>query len=165
MEHWADFSKLTLERMAAGGVFLTVQGEKPNTMTIGWGSLSVYWGKPVFIVPVRESRYTYELLKTAKEFTVSVPGDANAFKAALGICGSRSGRDCDKYSLAGLKLQAGRTVETPVIEDCAVHYECRILTSLPLKLESLPEEIRERCYPKGDAHTLFFGEIVAAYEG
>ena len=165
MEHWADFGKLTLERMAAGGVFLTVKGEKPNTMTMGWGSLSVYWGKPVFIVPVRESRYTYELLKTAKEFTVSVPGESGAFKTALGICGSCSGRDCDKYSLAGLKLQAGRTTETPVIQGCAVHYECRILTSLPLGLERLPEDIKVRCYPKGDEHTLFFGEITAAYEG
>ena len=143
MEHWADFGKLTLERMAAGGVFLTVKGEKPNTMTMGWGSLSVYWGKPVFIVP----------------------GESGAFKTALGICGSCSGRDCDKYSLAGLKLQAGRTTETPVIQGCAVHYECRILTSLPLGLERLPEDIKARCYPKGDEHTLFFGEITAAYEG
>ena len=24
-------------------------------MTIGWGSLSIYWGRPVFIAPVRLS--------------------------------------------------------------------------------------------------------------
>ena len=85
MEHWAQQGKLTLERMAKGGVFLTVNGETgPNTMTMGWGSLSVYWGKPVLIIPVRKSRYTHELLQTAQEFTVSVPGD-DSFRAALGV--------------------------------------------------------------------------------
>ena len=32
-----EFSDTTLERMSGKGVFLTVGGDKPNTMTIGWG--------------------------------------------------------------------------------------------------------------------------------
>ena len=68
-----EFSDTTLERMSGKGVFLTVGEDKPNTMTIGWGSISVYWNKPVFIVPVRHSRYSYSILEKGSGFTVSVP--------------------------------------------------------------------------------------------
>ena len=27
-------------------------------MIIGWGGITFFWGKPIFIVPVRQSRYT-----------------------------------------------------------------------------------------------------------
>ena len=110
-----DFANETLERMSGRGVFLTVGEDKPNTMTIGWGSISVYWGKPIFIVPVRHSRYSYSILEEGDVFTVSVPPLTQEMNSALGICGSRSGRDTDKYGLAGLSLLPGRTVKVPVI--------------------------------------------------
>jgi hypothetical protein len=74
----------TLERLRNGGALLTVRSNGAvNTMTIGWGSLSVYWGRPVFIVPVRLSRHTHFLLEQAEEFTVTVPrGDE--LRRALG---------------------------------------------------------------------------------
>ena len=56
------------------GVLLTTRAEDQlNTMTIGWGKIGIEWGKPVFIAYVRESRYTFQLLKKSGEFTVNVP--------------------------------------------------------------------------------------------
>ena len=79
------------------GAFLTVRnGDVINTMTIGWGSIGIMWGKPVLMVPVRYSRVTYELLQTADEFTVMVPTNGT-MKKELAFAGSKSCREVDKF--------------------------------------------------------------------
>ena len=37
--NYLDALKTTTDHLANGGIFLTVGGEKPNTMTIGWASI------------------------------------------------------------------------------------------------------------------------------
>ena len=50
-------------QLTNGGAFLiTADGKRVNVMTIGWGGINYYWKRPVFIVPVRQSRYTKEIL-------------------------------------------------------------------------------------------------------
>ena len=39
LNYFEQVNRIT-ERMAHGGVFLSVAGDKPNTMTIGWGAAS-----------------------------------------------------------------------------------------------------------------------------
>ena len=49
-----DYSDKIMEALGNGGLFLNSKlDEKINSMTIGWGSISIYWGKPIFIAPVR----------------------------------------------------------------------------------------------------------------
>ena len=56
------------------GILLTTAAEgKVNTMTIGWGTIGIEWGKPLFVAYVRDSRYTMEMLGKNPEFTVNVP--------------------------------------------------------------------------------------------
>ncbi|NMB08592.1 MAG: flavin reductase family protein, partial [Tissierellia bacterium] len=94
-----------LKSLEERGAFLTVKDNenRVNTMTIGWGNIGYEWGRPVFIVLVRESRYTHELLENAKDFTVSIPLD-NKMNKALGYCGSKSGRDYDKFKECDLNI-------------------------------------------------------------
>lgn len=161
---FGDYAQATLEQLSGKGAFFTVgkTGQKQNTMTIGWGSLSFYWGKEIFIAPIRTSRYTFSLLEGADQFTVSVPLEGK-MDAALGICGSKSGRDIDKFSAAGLQLLPARTIETPVIAGCDIYYECKILYTTDLVKEKLPPEVLAAAYPKDDFHRLVFGQIVACY--
>ena len=87
------------------GAFLTVKdGEKINTMTIGWGNIGYVWNRPIFTFMVRKSRYTIDLLKNADNFTVSIPLNKN-MKNALKVCGSKSGRDIDKFKECNLTLE------------------------------------------------------------
>lgn len=145
------------------GAFLTVKnGEKINTMTIGWGNLGVIWMKPVFTVLVRFSRYTYELIQDAGEFTVSVPLNNNLAKT-LAFCGTRSGRDYDKFKECGLTLRDGVKVDTPVIEDCELHYECKVIYKQVMEPAALDKEIRNAKYSNNDYHVMFYGEIVSSY--
>jgi flavin reductase (DIM6/NTAB) family NADH-FMN oxidoreductase RutF len=56
-----------------------------------------------------------------------------------------------------------REVRSPVIEQCVVHYECRILHRNDLVPEALAQAVREQFYAQGDFHRFYQGEIVAAY--
>jgi flavin reductase (DIM6/NTAB) family NADH-FMN oxidoreductase RutF len=98
---------------------------KPNVMTIGWGTLGAIWGRPVFLVLVRPSRHTYSRLEEVGEFTVNVP--PRELAAGVNLCGTVSGRDRDKFQEARLTPVASRQVRPPIIQECVVHYECRIL--------------------------------------
>jgi len=57
--------KETLEVMGGRGLLLVSVDKdgKPNAMTIGWGTIGIIWGKPIFAVLVRPSRYTYGLIE------------------------------------------------------------------------------------------------------
>ncbi|MDR2441724.1 MAG: flavin reductase [Planctomycetaceae bacterium] len=152
-----------LQRLKSGA-FLTVKnGERINTMTIGWGLIGVQWQLPVFTVLVRPSRFTFELIETASDFTVSVPKD-DRFNSALTLCGSTSGRNVDKFKSAGLVTKPAQKIITPVIDGDCFHYECQILYKTPLNSNEITPSIVKSCYPIGDFHTLYFGKIVDCYD-
>ena len=67
------------QALPGDGAFLCVGGKRPNTMTIGWGGLTYFWGKHVFLAPVRPQRFTHPLLEQEGEFTVCVPAPKVAF--------------------------------------------------------------------------------------
>ncbi|MBQ9613427.1 MAG: flavin reductase [Lachnospiraceae bacterium] len=156
-----DYADL-ITAMLPKGVLLNTQGEKFNSMVIGWGHLGTLWGKSTFVVYVRQSRYTKKLIDEAKEFSVSVPLkeiDPKIFK----ICGTMSGRDIDKVREAGLTLVDGETIRTPAVKEYPLTLECKVLYQQDQDLGKIPEEIVNRMYADGDFHTMYVGEIVDAY--
>jgi len=146
------------------GAFLTVDdGTEKNTMTIGWGNIGYIWNLPIFEVLVRESRHTYKLINRADEFTVSVPLQ-NQLEEELSYCGSRSGRDVDKFKELDLETSPGQKLNTPFISGCDIFYECDIVYSQKMNRSDLKEEIKENNYPDSDYHTIYYGEIKGVYK-
>ena len=147
------------------GAFLSVSaGDVDNTMTIAWGALSFMWRKPVVIVMVRYSRYTYELLEKVDTFTVSIPFEKDTFfKEALKSCGTLSGKDTDKWQQAGLEKLPAHKVKAPLVGGCDLHYECKIIGKTELKPGMLDKDLEEQFYGKGDYHVLYYGEILGTY--
>lgn len=144
------------------GAFLTTEVDGAvNTMTIAWGSVGFMWGKPVFMAMVRPSRFTYECIEKSNQFTVSIP--FKDMSTALGICGSKSGRDTDKIAAANLTTVPGKKISTPVIADCGLHYECKVVYKQEMLPEQLAADLQQKWYANGNYHTLFFGEILATY--
>ena len=111
-----------------GGIFLTTKGEKANSMVIGWGGIVYFWNAPVFLAPVRASRYTHPVLDSTGFFTVSIPLGRDLRKE-IAFCGSKSGRDYDKLKECGLTPVPGKTVPVPIIGECGLHYECKVFTN------------------------------------
>ena len=160
--NYLDAIRTTTEHLQHGGVFLTVAGETPNTMTIGWGSVGCVWGKPVFTVLVRPQRHTYEMIKAAGEFTVSVP-TKNALKAELAFAGTKSGRDLNKFDGHGLTAAPAQEVGAPIVAECGLHFECRTLLTQDMTPDRMDPSLAAKVYPAADFHTMFFGEIVRCY--
>ncbi|WP_373898543.1 flavin reductase family protein [Haloimpatiens sp. FM7315] len=153
-----------LKSLQKRGAFLTVKDKdgKVNTMTIGWGNIGYDWGKPVFSVLVRESRYTYELIENAEDFTVSVPLDDD-LKSALAFCGSKSGKNFNKFNECNLKAIEGKTTKSPVIDNCGMVYECKIVYKHVVEAENIKDETKEKWYKSGDMHRVYYGEITNCY--
>ena len=157
-----DALREVMEQMTRGGVFLSVGGERPNVMTIGWGWIGYCWGKPVFVAVVRPQRHTYGILQRTGEFTVSVPA-AGTMRAELTFAGTKSGRDVDKFQGHGLTAAPARKVGAPVVAECPLHLECRTLLVQDMTADRMAESVLEESYPQRDLHVMFFGEIVDCY--
>ncbi|MFP3950561.1 MAG: flavin reductase family protein [Candidatus Bathyarchaeia archaeon] len=157
-----EYSKETNELMRDGGLLLVSGGQgKPNAMTIGWGFLGTIWRNPYFLVAVRESRFTHDLLEGSDGFTVCLPG--RDMEGALEICGTKSGRDLDKFKELGLKADRSPTIKTPYIEESPIYYECEIKYKHDLEKDKLPESLRYDVYPGGDLHTIYYGEVLGTW--
>lgn len=159
---YESLAKAFLEQLPKGA-FMSVHAEPDNTMTIGWGALGYMWKKPVLVVMVRPSRHTCGLVDEEKAFTVSVPLDQDLQDELL-ACGRHSGRDGDKFERFGLdKQQARALLDAPIVGDCSLHYECRVLLRQPMDPSALDDVVRESAYPNGDYHVLYFAEILDTY--
>ena len=106
MFHSVDPKLLDLNPFAAIGDqwMLITAGtkERCNTMTASWGGVGVLWGKNVATAYIRPQRYTKEFVDAQGYFTLSFFGEA--YRKALNLCGSRSGRDVDKVRECGFTV-------------------------------------------------------------
>ena len=77
-----------------------------NTMTASWGGVGVLWNKPVLYCFIRPQRYTHEFTEASAR--ISATFFSEDYRAALTLCGRKSGRELDKVKECGL---------TPVVGD------------------------------------------------
>lgn len=128
-----------------------------NSMTVSWGGLGVLWGKNVAFVFVRKSRYTYEFMEKADSVTLSFLSDE--YKEAKSLFGSASGRATDKYTASGLHATLDIDFNGYYVAEADFVLKMKKLYSVDIPYERLPEDIRNRYYPKGDMHTMYVCEI------
>jgi flavin reductase (DIM6/NTAB) family NADH-FMN oxidoreductase RutF len=141
-----------------GGDWMLVTAGTPehfNTMTASWGGLGVLWERKVCFIFIRPTRYTYEFIEKAEVFTLSFFGEQ--YRKALQFCGSRSGRNTDKVSGAGL---------TPVGDGGAVYFNearlvllCRKLYYQDIAPERFLDPAIDSMYPQKDYHRMYVGGI------
>jgi flavin reductase (DIM6/NTAB) family NADH-FMN oxidoreductase RutF len=163
-QQWNRFATELYSRLNGQGVFLTAKaGAQANTMTISWGSVGVFWGKPVVTAPVRFSRFTHNMIEKAGVFTISIPREGEMEKE-LAYCGTKSGRDVDKFAECGMTVRPGRTLPAPVVGEAWMHIECRVLYKTDMAAGGFAPDLDSKLYPDGDFHTLYLGEVVDFYE-
>ena len=162
-----DYAGVILKQMDKGILMTTAADGQQNTMVIGWGHIGIIWGKPTFCAYVRESRHTKSLVDKNGEFTVNIPLGA-VDKNIIAVCGTKSGRDMDKFSQLGLETEPGMTVSVPGIRQLPLTLECKVLYKQDQDAAAIDGACFDRYYTKGtrnegDYHTLYLGEITAAY--
>ena len=103
-------------------------GDRLGVMTVAW--IAIAGSTPSSVVmAVRSTRHTLALIRESGEFTVNIASVSLA--EAVDYCGIVSGRNTDKFEDTGLTPVPGAVVATPVIEECPLNLECRVLREVP----------------------------------
>ncbi|MFO7635798.1 MAG: flavin reductase family protein [Clostridia bacterium] len=162
--NYTDVLKQAMEQLGKGGAFLTTCYDgKINTMTIGWGTAGILWSKPVLTVMVRYSRHTYNLIEKAGEFTVSFPQQGELARELV-ICGTKSGRNIDKFDECGFKPVESFTVKTPCIDKCGIHFECKTIYKQAMEPGLIGDKVKDLFYRNNnDYHVVYYGEITRCH--
>ncbi|MBR3250229.1 MAG: flavin reductase [Erysipelotrichaceae bacterium] len=158
-----DYAEL-ISKSLRPGILLNSNGDKFNSMVIGWGHLGVIWGMDTFCVYVRRSRYTKSQIDKTGAFTVSVPLYGKPDENISMICGKRSGRDINKAD--HLTLVDAEKNNVPGVKEYPITIECQVIYSQDQDLKDIPQDIKDHYYADEDAdniHTLYIGKIVSAY--
>ncbi len=113
---------------------------RPNLMTAAWGGVCCS-DPPSVGVSLRKATYTYGSIKERNAFTVNIP--SSNYVKETDYVGIASGRDADKWQIAGLTPTPSGVVDAPYVAEFPLILECRLLHALELGL-----------------HTHFIGEIV-----
>lgn len=158
---YKDYVSEAIKGFDEGRVLLVSQGKEglPNVMAIGWGTVGIIWRRPMFLVLVRPSRHTYNLIEETGEFTVNIAPPQ--LKEVVQYCGTVSGRDHNKFKEKQLTALPSKKVKTPIIKECILHFECRVVYKNDPIPSELEKSIISALYSKGDFHRIYFGEILA----
>ena len=114
---------------------------KKNIITVGM--FGYFSGKPTLVgVGIAPSRHSCDLIRQSGEFVVNIVDEK--LLDAVQICGERSGRDVDKFTLAKLTPKKGIKVNASLIAESPLSIECKVVKEVEV----------------GD-HIWFMGEVVA----
>ncbi len=116
------------------------------------------WQKPLVMVVVRPTRYTYEFTEKCDSFTVAAFPEN--MKDKLAYLGSHSGRDSDKIAESGLTPEVASAVDSPGFEEADLLLECKKTYFDDFKPENFVADYIAKQYDN-DYHRMYFGEIVA----
>lgn len=126
-----------------------------NTMTASWGNLGVLWGKPVAICYIRPQRHTFPIVESTDRLSLSFLGED--YRDALKICGTKSGRDVNKFEISGLSVS--EYDQTPYINEADTVLVCKKLYADYLKDEAFTSTEPLSHYPDKDFHKFYICEI------
>ncbi len=155
----SDIEINLIELIASDWMLVTAGNSKKfNTMTANWGGMGYLWNKPVVFVFVRPERYTFGFIEGTDGFTLTFYDET--YRAALNICGTKSGKDCDKIAEAELTPYFTET-GYPAFKEAKLIIECRKLYSTMLEEGKFIEFGLLKTYyaNKGGLHKLYIAEI------
>ena len=117
---------------------------RANIITLG-EVFNVSIRDPVILgIAIAKPRYSHELISATREYVVNLP--TAGMVEQVDRCGTVSGRQVDKFTEFGLTAVAAEKVRPPLIAECPINIECRVIGI---------QEI-------GD-HDLFLGEALAEH--
>jgi flavin reductase (DIM6/NTAB) family NADH-FMN oxidoreductase RutF len=157
-----QFSTRIFESWDKGWFLLTAGSfadKKFNCMTVSWGMMGTMWNKPIVQVVVRPSRYTFQFIEAAPDFTMCAFPEEQ--RKALSLLGSKSGRDGDKIAEAGITPIASSLVTAPCYAEANLVIECRKVFTDAYKPASFIDPDIEKNYGGSNYHHVYYGEVLA----
>ena len=104
---------------------------------------------------IRSSRHTINYLEKEDYFTISFYG--KEYRKALGICGSKSGKDTNKLEMIGFSPLYDKA---PYFEEANIVLVCRKVAKTDFKNSVIyDEDIIQNNYKDDDFHIMYNGII------
>jgi flavin reductase (DIM6/NTAB) family NADH-FMN oxidoreductase RutF len=118
---------------------------RANIITLG-EVFNISIRKPVIVgIAIRPATYSHALIAASGEFVINLP--TSSILESVDRCGGVSGRGgVDKFRQFNLTPVPASEVRPPLIEECPVNIECRVIEQKTV----------------GD-HDLFLGEVLAVH--
>ena len=126
-----------------------------NAMTASWGGLGVLWSKPVATIYVRPQRYTFDLCERSNRISLCVLPEA--YRSALKICGTTSGKDADKLKDCNLNVTEIDGVK--VIEQSRLIIIGKKAYADVIRKDNFVDSSHLKHYPADDFHRVYILEI------
>ncbi|OPJ57678.1 flavin reductase family protein [Clostridium oryzae] len=100
---------------------------KNNALAVAY-CCNCSYAPPMIMVGIVPSRYSYKIVKDTGVFVVNIV--TRAQKEMFDYLGSHSGRDEDKLLKLNIKVEEGIKVNAPLLADCPINIECRVIDSI-----------------------------------
>jgi flavin reductase (DIM6/NTAB) family NADH-FMN oxidoreductase RutF len=114
-----------------------------SIITLSWAGNSCS-NPPIMSLGIRKERHSYNIIKQSMEFVINIP--TTSMLDEVEICGTKSGKDIDKWIKCSFTKGKSEVVNVPHIEECPVSLECKVIQIIEL-----------------GSHDLFLGEVVAIH--
>ncbi|MDP2925936.1 MAG: flavin reductase family protein [Nanoarchaeota archaeon] len=116
--------------------------KKDNIIALTWWAKTSFQPN-LYLISVAKTRYSYELIKKSKCFVINfMPYE---LKDKILFCGTKSGRDLDKFKDTVLNKLESEKINCSVIREALAYLECKVVNEIET----------------GD-HMVFIGEVVNA---
>jgi flavin reductase (DIM6/NTAB) family NADH-FMN oxidoreductase RutF len=102
------------------------EGKKPNIITISWIGI-VNSEPPMLSISIRQNRHSYSMVKNSGDFVVNLTFDRNLKE--VDYCGTKSGKNHDKFAEMNLTPMKASIVTAPLIKECPINHECVVKQS------------------------------------
>jgi len=138
-----DLSKGTTTFPMPAAVISVGIGDEANLITLA------YVGKmclkpPIIAISIQPRRFSYNLIEKHGEFVINYP-TINQLRE-MDYCGTRSGRDVNKWKDLNLTKEEATVVKVPLVKEFPWNMECKVINRLEL-----------------GSHVCYFGEVVAVH--
>lgn len=97
--------------------------ENANIISVAWTGI-INSEPPLVYVSIRPTRKSYEIIKETGEFVINIPNENLVWQ--VDFCGTKSGKNIDKFKEANLQKEKAKLVKTPLIKECSVNLECKV---------------------------------------
>ena len=106
----------------------------PNFMAVAWGGIACS-DPPMISVAIRHARHTLKGVKQNQVFSVNIPSVEQVKETDY--CGMVSGSKADKVRACRFEVFYGKLGNAPLIKQCPVNLECKVVQVLNLGSHSL----------------------------
>lgn len=118
-------------------------GEEANLITLAYVG-KVCHNPPIIAISIRPTRHSFQLIENYGEFVINYPTIEQLKETDY--CGTRSGRDVNKWTQLNLTQEKASIVQVPMIKEFPWNMECEVINRIEL-----------------GSHICFFGKVVATH--